>query len=274
MDKAKDIRLVAFDLDGTLTNNQKRLTSATREALADLQARGIRVVLASGRPTYGILHLAQELDMAQHDGYILAYNGSKVVRCSDMQLVAETRFPRHLLPQLAQAARTLGAALVTYDDAHNLILATESNQWVDHESFLNNNMPTRIVDDIDAAAPAGLPKCMMTGEPDHMAEIVPELQKMFPELDICRSAPYFIEIVPRGIDKARKLDELAHMLGLAQQNVAAFGDGQNDLGMIRYAALGIAMDNAFDEVKAAADFVTLSNENDGVAHALRTLGLI
>ncbi len=270
----KEIRLAAFDIDGTLTNSEKRLTQATRDAIAHLMDNGTTIVLASGRPSFGLHHLANELQMPTRGGYLLAYNGGKVLDCRDNHLMTETKFPRHLLPQLLAAAERHGCALVTYDDPNDLILASRRNEWVDHESQLNNSMPLRIVDNLDAEAPANVPKCLMAGEPDLLAKIVPLLQAEFSaELDICRSAPFFIEIVPKGIDKAAKLDELAHQLGLTSANVAAFGDGQNDLGMIRYAGLGIAMDNAFPEVKAAADFVTLSNDNDGVAHAIRTLGL-
>ncbi len=268
-----DCRLVALDIDGTLTNSAKELTSRTRDALMTLQRRGVHVVLASGRPSYGLHKLAEELELGKHDGYLLAYNGSRVISCADGSLVTATTFPRPLLPELSDAARHFDVALLTYDDPKDTILATSMNEWVEHEAWINNNMKLELVPDIDARAPQDLPKCLMAGNPERMAQIVIELQKMFPTLEICRSAPFFVEIVPRGIDKAASLDVLCQRLGLTSANVAAFGDGHNDISMIKYAGVGVAMANAFDEVKAIADYITCDNDHDGVAEAIEKLKL-
>lgn len=265
--------MVAFDLDGTLTNSEKKLPEANLEAIRRLQDKGVVVVLASGRPSFGMSHLAEQLELKQRGGYILSYNGAKVIDCRTHGLVSETVFPRDVLPRLAELSTQLGGTLVTYDDPRDTILAVGTNEWVEHESWLNNQMNLEVVSDIDAVAPADLPKCMVTAHPDEAAQIAEALQAEFPQLDICRSAPFFIEVVGRGIDKAAKLAELAESLGIEQKEVVAFGDGYNDMGMLRYAGIGVAMANAFDEVKAVADFVTTSNDECGVAYAIDKLGL-
>ena len=93
-------------------------------------------------------------------------------------------------------------------------------------------------------------------------------------MDVFRSAPFFIELVPQGIDKAQSLLRLLGKLNLSQQDLIAFGDGYNDLSMLKLAAMGVAMENAAPEVRAEADWVTLSNENDGVAHALEQWNML
>ena len=85
------------------------------------------------------------------------------------------------------------------------------------------------------------------------------------KISVYRSAPFFLECVPLGIEKSQSIDKLIKTIGIKQEEVIAVGDGYNDMGMIQYAGLGVAMANAEEEVKAAANYVTLSNEEDGVA---------
>lgn len=109
-------------------------------------------------------------------------------------------------------------------------------------------------------------KLLLTGHPDDMVRAEAELSNQFAErMDVFRSAPFFVELVPKGIDKARSLARLLARLNRSAADLIAFGDGYNDLSMLRYAGMGVAMANAAPEVRAEADFVTASNEEDGVA---------
>lgn len=267
-------KLVALDLDGTLTNSDKVLPLENKRVLMDLQQRGVKVALASGRPTYGIRHLAEELDLKRFGGYILAYNGGFVIDCSTGHHLSATIMPRHLLSQIESVAQELGVQPLTYDDPADTILAkTADDEWIQHEAWLNNNMKLRVVDNLDSVAPAELPKCLMVGAPERMAEVEPIVKQKFPMLDVYRSSPFFLEIVPKGIDKAASLDALGASIGVKQTEMAAFGDGYNDISMVQYAQWGVAMSNGCDEIKAIADFVSLSNDECGVAHAIKVLNL-
>lgn len=269
-----ECKLIALDLDGTLTDSDKKLPKGNFDVLMALQQRGVKLALASGRPTYGISHLAHELKLKEHGGYILAYNGGMVIDCATHSCIEAKLLPRHLLPELQKASKHFGAAIITYNDAADTILAdTEGNKWIEHEAWLNNNMKLQFVADLDSAAPQQLPKCLMVGEPDHMAQIEPQMRDMFPMLDIYRSSPFFLEIVPKGVDKAAALSKLCASMGITAQNLVAMGDGYNDLSMVKYAGIGVAMANGCDAVKEAADFVSLSNDECGVAYAIEKLKL-
>ncbi|MBE6339639.1 MAG: HAD family phosphatase [Bacteroidales bacterium] len=268
------IKLVALDLDGTLTDSQKLIPAANKQSLIDIQNRGIKVVLASGRPTYGIRHLADELKLSEYGGYILAYNGGYIIDCKDNTPISKMYISSEMLGELTDAANEMGVAIITYDDERDTILsAVEGNKWVEHEAWLNNNMTLKIVSvqEFVATAPAQLPKCLMVGEPDLMAQVEPQIQKRFSQLDVYRSSPFFLEIVPKGIDKAASLDMLGRKIGITAAEIAAFGDGYNDISMVKYAGLGVAMQNGCDEIKAIADYVSLSNDECGVAHAIEAL---
>ena len=109
----------------------------------------------------------------------------------------------------------------------------------------------------------------MTGEPEDMIVAENEIRQLTGDrMDVFRSAPFFLELVPKGIDKALSLGRLLDIMNISTGELMSFGDGYNDISMIKYAGMGIAMDNAADEVKKAADYVTLSNEDDGIAAAI------
>ena len=108
-------------------------------------------------------------------------------------------------------------------------------------------------------------KLLLTGCPEDMVKAESELFGLLQtKMDVFRSAPFFVELVPKGIDKAQSLERLLQHLGLNATNLIAFGDGYNDMSMIKYANIGVAMANAAPELRAIADYVTLSNEEDGV----------
>ncbi len=264
----EQIKLAIFDLDGTLTNSQKELTTRTHLAIIKLQQRGVKVVLASGRPTYGIVPLANELELSRYGGYILSYNGAQIIDCASMQIVYSSLLPAELIPNIYNRSKEFNCNLISYD---NRFIITESanDRYVEHEAFLNK-MEIREVDSLlDAidALPAPPTKCLAVADPDNTIALERELKSIFPpeQLSIYRSEPFFLEIVPTGIDKAASLERLNQHLGTTAEQMIAFGDGFNDLSMIEYAGCGVAMKNAQQPVKDVAQFVTASNDDDGVA---------
>lgn len=112
-------------------------------------------------------------------------------------------------------------------------------------------------------------KCLMTGKPKQLETIEKEMQAKYKDLSIYRSEPFFLEIMPTNIDKAYSLGKLLEHLNMTKEEMICIGDGFNDLSMIQYAGLGVAMANAQEVVKKSADYVTLSNDQDGVAHVIK-----
>lgn len=264
-------KVLAFDLDGTLTNHEKQVTPLTRQALLAAEARGAIIVLASGRPTYGIKPVADCLELYSRGGYILSYNGGKVVDCKTGNELYSAHLPAHVLPVIHQYSRRHGHALLGY--AGNEILTERAEDEYVREEARINKMPVRQVDHLLEHLEDKPTKLLMTGHPHLMEAAEKELQQLLSaDMEIYRSAPFFLELVPKGIDKAQSLLRLLENIHATPADLIAFGDGYNDLSMIELAAMGVAMDNAAEEVKAKANYVTASNEDDGVAAALRYFG--
>ena len=260
-------RMIVLDLDGTLTNNKKQITPHTRETLIRAQQQGIKVVLASGRPTYGIVPIAEQLELSTYGGYILAYNGGEIINWSTREILHAQVLNPEVLPYMYRCAKEHGFAIVTYRD-NNVITETPDDEYVIKEVTLNR-MQTLQVSNFLEYIDFPIPKCLIVGEPERLHQLEIEMHSHLKETnEVYRSEPYFLELVPKGIDKAQSLAVLLEKTGIRREEVIACGDGFNDLSMIKFAGLGVAMQNAQPIVRESADFITLSNEEDGVAYVV------
>ena len=260
-------KILAMDIDGTLTNSKKEITAATKAAIQRAMARGHKVVLASGRPTPGMRSCAEELELKRYGGYLLSYNGAYIVECRTGEVVYQKDLPLALLPELYAFARENGCGLITYL-GEDIISAFPPDQYVGLTSR-NTGMPVRRVDDFLGFVDFSIHKCLMTAEPEKAKRCEERLRKIFGNrLGVYRSEPYFIEVVPWGITKEEGLKRIQEALGMKREDVVCCGDGFNDIEMIRYAGVGVAMGNAQPVVKEAADYITASNDEDGLIEVI------
>ncbi|MBO5698410.1 MAG: HAD family phosphatase [Bacteroidaceae bacterium] len=263
-------KLLVLDLDGTLTNSKKEVSPENLEALIEAQKQGVRVVLASGRPTRGIAPIADLLKLDVYGGYVLSFNGGQIMNWQTKQMDCGGGhvLPNEVIPVLYEASKQEGVNILSYD---NECIVTEEvdNQYVAHEAFLNK-MAVRECENFLNETPRPLPKCLMVGDADLLVGVEKKLAERFKGIiSVYRSEPFFLELVPLGIDKAESLKKLLNHLGMTTEDMVAMGDGFNDLSMIKLAGLGVAMANAQEAVKAEADLVTLSNDEHGVARVIR-----
>ena len=260
-------KLLVLDIDGTLTNSKKEVTAHTYQTLITAQEAGLKIVLASGRPTYGVAPLADLLQLDRYEGYVLSYNGGEIIDWKTGQLMYKNLLDPTILPYLYRCAQENDFAILSYQDKY-VLTERPDDEYVIHEARLNK-MEIKKVDNFLEAIHHPVAKCLIVGNPDRLAGLEQEMfQQIGDRMGVFRSEPFFLELVPKGIDKALSLDVLLSEIGLTKEEMMAIGDGYNDLSMIRFAGMGIAMANAQDVVKDNADFITLSNEEDGVAHAV------
>ncbi len=265
--------IIALDLDGTLTNSEKNITPRTFAALMKAQREGVRLVLASGRPTFGIAALANQLQLADYGGYVLSYNGGRIIDWCEKTVIFSQVVDQKLVPILYDFAEKAQLPIVTY--LPEAILASKNEGVYLAEEARINGMPVVVAQNFVEEAmqiAGGSTKFLIPGEPELLIQLESEMKAALSEqMEVFRSAPFFLELPPKGIDKAQSLQRLLTHLGLERESLMAFGDGFNDLSMIQFAGQGVAMANAVEEVKSIADFVTTSNEEDGIAHALEQL---
>lgn len=262
-------KVLALDLDGTLTNSEKRITPRTLAALQQAAQAGVCIVLASGRPTVGIRPLADQLQLEKSGGCILSYNGGKIIDCRTQQVLVQHEFPADLIETVCTYARYWNVVALTYD-ANGIVTEQPDNPYVQEEARINN-IPVRGVPDLPGEITWPINKLLLVGDPVDMPHVEELMQQEFAgRLSIYRSQPFFIETMPLGVEKSASLAKLLKALDLPRESLMACGDGWNDLPMIEFAGLGVAMGNAVPPVKAAADVVTADNDHDGVGLAVET----
>ena len=262
------IRVLALDLDGTLTNDQKIVPPRTRAALDAAAAAGVTIVLASGRPTAGITPLANDLGLPAKGGCILAYNGGAIVDCKSGEVLYQKRLAPELVPELCAFAAKEDFAILTYNK-EGVVTERPEDPWAAKEGF-TCHLPMIRVDDLAAYVDYPVCKMLLTLDPARRDEVCAKGRAQFAgRADLYPSSPFFIEAVPLGVAKDVSLAARLERMGLARENLMACGDGLNDRSMLEFAGVGVAMQNAEDAVKAVADYVTAADNNhDGVAEAI------
>lgn len=261
-------KIMVLDLDGTLTNSKKEISKPTKEALLDIQKRRYKVVLASGRPTPGILKLANELELENYGGYILSFNGGKIIDCKTNEVIFEKALPKEVIPELHKIAVEENVGIISYD-ATRVVVGNGIDEYIEYEAKLNG-LEFVVVDNFPTYLDFPVNKCLMTGNHERLVKVQERLKNKYNSyLSIYFSEPYFLEIMPQNIDKAQSLLSLLSTLGISAEEMICCGDGFNDISMIEIAGLGVAMENAQELVKEAADYITLSNDDDGILHVIK-----
>ncbi len=157
--------------------------------------------------------------------------------------------------------------ILTYQGAH-ILTNNQDNPYAKIESGINH-LKLKQIEDLKTYLDFPVPKFLMLDDGDYLALVEARVKAALGKnFSVYRSEPFFLEILPRGIDKAQCLAQLLKLLGMEREEMIACGDGFNDLSMIEFAGLGVAMENAVRPVRNAADYVTLSNNDDGVAHVV------
>lgn len=263
-------KMLALDLDGTLTDNQKRITPRTKESLFAAMDCGVKIVLASGRPDLGITALAKELELYRRGGYILAFNGGRIIDCKQNAVISETHVdPAFFDAILACKQLFPGVEVLTYSERE--ILTERVNDYVKEEARCLS-APIHTVPNLKEALPPSVVKFLIVGEHDALLPVQSHLASVGAgKISAYFSQPFFLEVTPCGIDKAASLTRLAAHCGFQKEELMACGDGYNDIPMLDAVGMPVAMENAYPEVKPHAKFITRSNEEDGVAYAVETL---
>lgn len=270
-----DYKLLVLDVDDTLLNSAREITPRTQVALRKIQQMGVKVVLASGRPTHGLKPIAQELELKTYGGYFLSYNGGQIFRGQkrNNELLFEKRIDPMLIPYLEEKAREYGFDMFTYHQDF-IVTTNPDNPRIRNEAELNK-MRLLKADRFAEAIDFWPCKCVIVSDDEQrLVELEDHWKRRLNgSLDVYRSENYFLETVPPFIDKANTLGVLYGMLGVAPEEVVAIGNGVRDFSMIQMAGLGVAMGNAQDSVKACADRVTFDNDHEGVAEAVENIFL-
>ncbi|MDE3314434.1 Cof-type HAD-IIB family hydrolase [Lacticaseibacillus zeae] len=270
-------RLIAVDLDDTLLDSHKQLSSATIRGLKAAQAKGIKIVPCTGRPLPGVRTTLDALGLHGDDQYVIVQGGG-VVQSTNGKIIAQKFLNHQDYQDFSTFATHVSAAGIdsnvitpagdVYTADRNISKYTVLQAWENHAG-IKVREPQEMPDDFVIA------KGLLLGEPENLAKIQPQAEAEFGNrFTVIRSMPFMLEVMPRGVNKGWGLAQLTQYLGLHSDNVIAFGDEHNDLDMFDFAGTSVAVANGQDVVKDQADYITASNDEDGVVQALKHFKII
>lgn len=258
-------KMLVLDLDDTLLRDDYSISNRNKELLIKAQKQGVKVVLASGRPTSAMVRYAQELKLDHYDSYMISFNGATVTSMKTNEVLFETSLTKKEIHSLHDFSIENKVHILTYSDKG--VVSETNSKYIDVEIKLTG-IPHHKVDSFKSEITTSAVKCILLEHPDYLKEVEVKLKAERTDLSVSRSKPFFLEVMPRGIDKAASIDLLANKLGIKQSEVIAVGNAGNDLTMVQYAGLGIWVDNVTPELRHHADYVVASNNDDGVAEVV------
>lgn len=256
-------KLVAIDMDGTLLREDKTISNKTKEVIKRAREKNVKVVLATGRPVDGVKRYLEELDLYHNDEYVLTFNGAIVKEVGPDRVICRDTLKGSDLLYLYEISKNAGINIHGF--SKDGCVTPKMNEYTELEGRING-IDVYEIDYKNVDPEEEIIKIMMIDKPEALEEGIKKLPKeVYEKYTVVRSAPYFLEFLSKTCNKGQGVKSLAESLGIKRKEVIAIGDAGNDLHMIEYAGLGVAMGNAFDEVKEKANFITKSNEDDGVA---------
>lgn len=266
------IKMIGLDLDGTLLNENKELTAYTAEVLKKAISQGVHIVISTGRPITGV---SKELLEFPGMRYVITSNGGRILDILEEKVLYEHPVPHETAEKVLSIVSEYEALREIYFDGQGYVQQDE----LDHIDYYVPKQPVRdyirrtrkpvsdVWEKMDQMQDKGVDKVhAIFAKPEEVKAARKRLEKL--DVVISGSIGSNLEMNAPGVHKGEGLLILGKLLGIERGEIMACGDGGNDLDMIRTVGLGVAMENAIDEVKAAADYITCSNEEDGVAKAI------
>ncbi|WP_143316179.1 sugar-phosphatase [Clostridium sp. HBUAS56017] len=256
-------KIIALDMDGTLLNDEKVITDKTKNALIEARKKGVKVVLASGRPVDGLKRYLNELELVEDNEFVLSYNGCLVQKTKGEEIICEVGLTGKDLHYAYELSRQLGVNIHAFSPTRGLITPKVS-KYTEVEANIND-IDIRVCDFNTIEEDEHIVKIMFIDEPEILDKAIASLpSEIYERYNVVKSTPYFLEIINKESGKGVGLKALADYLDIPSKEIIAVGDAGNDLDMIEFAGLGVAMGNATEKIKEIADYITGKNTEDGV----------
>ena len=267
-------KVIALDLDDTLLRTDKSISDYTIKTLQKAQSQGFSIAIATGRhPKSAVLYM-QKLGCLNDNSYAVCFNGAGVVRLSEyvkagvdigFPMVVSNVAPAPIIKKLTQFAHDNGCVVHAYSKTRGLLV--ENHNPHTQREIDNGKVGFKEVDFMQADDSEEFFKMLIVGDKEVLDKMRPNLPSYLTDFfAVVRSEANYLEFIPHHSTKGTALVQLCEALGCTVENAMAFGDADNDLAMIKAAGLGVAMENGFESVKEAADVVTKTNDEDGVAY--------
>ena len=266
------IKLIAIDMDGTLLNSKKELLEETKQYFKDFHKKETEtlLVLCTGRPETGIRPYLKDLGYLEENHYIISQNGANIYESRTGKRVMDAFLDSAAIQKWIELGKKHGISVMGAGVDYYYCFDQEPTEWMEFDVKLVSGKLKRIP--TKESLNTDFYKILLMGDEEQLNEFETFIpQEWRDEFYVVRSQKYLVEVLTKGVNKAFGLEKLAQKLNILPSEIAAIGDAANDVEMLEYAGLAIAMGNASEEVKAISDIVTDTNENNGVIKAIDQL---
>lgn len=260
-------KMIFSDMDGTLLKSVSEISERNTKMIQKaVMEKGTEFIICTGRGVYGVERFLEQLRLIGREGYVICQNGAAVYDLRNMKLVLRHNFSAEDLRPVIECARKKEIEVYLYDD-RTFLAEAETERTRKYCRVMGTDM--RILPD-GLSYDGYFTKCLLSAPYEKLQELRQEIEPFVKDkLNMFYSSPTYLEFVKKGVDKGRALEETAKKAGVPLSEVIAIGDSDNDLTMIQAAGLGVAVANAADHIKEAADFVTTKTcEEDAVAEVI------
>ena len=266
------IKLIAIDMDGTLLNSKKELLEETKQYFKNFHNKNTEtlLVLCTGRPETGIRPYLKDLGYLEENHYIISQNGANIYESQTGKRVMDAFLDSKAIQKWIELGKKHGVSVMGGGVDYYYCFDQEPTEWMEFDTKIVSGQLKRI--SIEESLNTDFYKLLLMGDEEQLNEFetfIPEVWR--DEFYVVRSQKYLVEVLKKGVNKAYGLEQLARELNIEPSEIAAIGDAANDIEMLEYAGLAIAMGNASEEVKSISDIVTDTNENNGVIKAIDKL---
>lgn len=260
-------RLIALDMDGTLLNSDKIITEKTEKALINAQKSGVKVAIASGRMPLGVEKFAKQLQLEKYGGYCVCFNGGLIMN-SNGDVIHKHYIDKKYLKIACDEVKDTDITVVVH--RKDGLFGNKNINPFTEKAPKTVNAPLTQVENLPDYIDWDIHKILFVGELEKLKALKEKLvHKYSDELEIVFSSPWFLEAMPKGVDKGNALKVICEKADIDISETIACGDNFNDQPMLKVAGLSIVMANGEEELKKSADYVTISDcNNDGVAEVI------
>lgn len=258
------LRAIALDLDGTLLTSDKKISDINRDVLKELERKGVKIFIVTGRTYSAAKPYAEDLGAG---GVVISYNGAKVVEYQNDRVIFELPLQEEYVKELIKIARRMGVPLNLYQD-NNWYVEDSSRPEVLTYARERNIIP--IEKDFYDFDNYEMTKTVFMGDSELLDKVSQEVDRVLGnKVYKAKSMDTLYEVLNKEVNKGLVLNKILKTYGISPEECAAFGDAVNDIEMLRAVKYGVAMGNASREVKTSVNYVTDTNDNNGVAKFLK-----
>lgn len=265
-------KLIAVDVDGTLVNSKGQITAKTREALIAATKAGHEVMIVSGRATFGLRHQAKTLAFDKYGGVLSSFNGGELFDFKEKKVLASHKMDYDLAKEILEFSKDLDLELMIFD-GDKILTDRPDGYYVKRESEIID-MDIKPIKNLKNGLNFAPNKFLFAQDPDKIDKPAQKLMKKFGDVtEQVKSSRFYYEVMPKGLSKGASIIEACKIFGIDIKDTIVFGDEMNDISMFEVAGTGVAMGNAVESIKNIADYVTKSNNEDGIAYYLENFVL-